>query len=106
MFAHLLLDALQTFLDLFPQAFRKVLVVFEEGVAGFGGDDQTRRHGQSSLGHFAESRAFAAEERLVVTGAFVEEVDPLIRLWFGYLRGFFSYSAHILQVIAFRCSEG
>ena len=55
---------------------------------------KTGGHGQSGLRHFAESGAFSAEERLVVSGSLVEEVDPLIRFWFSYFRGFFSYSAH------------
>ena len=79
--ANLLLDSLQTLLHLFPQAFREILVVFKEGVAGLGGNYQTRRHGQAGLRHFTESGAFTAEKRFVVAWAFLEKVDPLCCLW-------------------------
>ena len=82
--ADLLFNLLQAFLDLFPHAFGKVLVVFEERVAGFGGDDQSRRHGQSGARHFAQAGAFAAEQLLSSTAAFFKEVDPFVgglRFW-------------------------
>ena len=98
--ADLLFDLLQAVLDLFPHAFGKVLVVVEEGVAGFGGHDESGRHGQSGARHLTESGAFSAEQAFVVTGAFVEEVDPFMRCWLSSFRGFFSYSAHNLAKLS------
>jgi hypothetical protein len=59
--ANFLFDLLQTFFNLFPHAFGKIFVVLEEGVAGFSGDNEARRHGQAGASHLAKSRAFASE---------------------------------------------
>ena len=76
--ADLFFDLLQAFLDLFPHSFRKAFIVFEESIAGFGGDNQTRRHRQTSARHLAKAGAFAAQERLVLAVALFEEVDPFV----------------------------
>ncbi len=63
--ADLFFNPLQAFLDLVPHAIGKALVVFEKGIAGFGGDDQPGRHRQAGARHLTQAGALAAEQRLV-----------------------------------------
>ena len=57
-------------------------VVFEEGEAGLGGDDEAGRDVETDLRHFAKVRTLAAEQHLVLAVAFFEGKDHLA---FGHL---------------------
>ena len=69
--------------DLVPHALRELFAVRVERVAGFGRDNQARRHGQSCLRHLAQAGAFAAKQGFVIAAAFFKKIDPLVRLFFG-----------------------
>ena len=60
--ADLLFDLLQAFLNLFPHAVGKILIVFEERIAGFGRNHESGRDRQSGARHLAQARSFAAEQ--------------------------------------------
>ena len=45
---------------------------------GLGGDDESRRHVQADLRHFAQIRALAAQQFLVLAVAFGKCIDPLV----------------------------
>ena len=53
--------------------------VVQVGQAGFGGNDEARRHTQADLGHLAQIGALAPEQMLVLAVALAEGVHPLLR---------------------------
>ena len=74
------LDGAQAVYDLLPHPFGEVLAVRVVGVADFGRDDETGRDGQARARHVGESRALAAEKCALASVAFLEKINPLVRL--------------------------
>ena len=60
--ADLRFEFFESFQNLIVNLFRNAVVIFEVDVADFGGDGESRRHGNSGAGHFGKSGAFAAQD--------------------------------------------
>ena len=61
---------------LLPHAIGKFLARGVVGIAGFGRDRESRRHGQAGARHLGDPGALSAEQVAHVFVAFLEEVDP------------------------------
>ncbi len=84
MFSDFGFDLFQAFLNLLPHSFGKIFVVIEKGVAGFGGDNQTRRHRQAGARHFAQACALSSQQRFVVSTTLFKKVDPFMSALFSH----------------------
>ena len=74
-----LFQILDMLLHLVAQTVRRGAVLgVQVSEAGLGADDETRRDIEADLGHFAEVRALAAEQLLVMTVSLAEGKDVLL----------------------------